>query len=122
MSLSKPSDGEILMKKDIIRGKLELLYLNFYNRKFSEDKLKHMLKELYLESKLEINEWSEMVLDSQWIFAKDVDYENKIWQLSEAERNDPGFLSFCSCGGMLLQVDQVYGKCVDCGKTMKLDP
>jgi homospermidine synthase len=45
-----------------------------------------MLKKLYLDSNIPINEWSEMLLDAQWKNATEVDYEINRQQLVEEEK------------------------------------
>ncbi|MCK6255462.1 hypothetical protein LCY76_02330 [Fictibacillus sp. KIGAM418] len=64
---------------------LEAIYLDYYDGLYNEHQMKFMLKKLYLDSNIPINEWSEILLDAQWKYGTEEDYELKRQQLMEEE-------------------------------------
>lgn len=80
--------GEINMEIDQIKKNLEAIYLDYYDGLYSDHQLKTMLLNLYKQSNVTSSQWSELILDAQWKYATDQDYENKIIQLEQESREE----------------------------------
>lgn len=76
------------MNKEQIRVNLEALYLDYYDGLYTEQQLKYMLLKLYKVANIDSNEWSEMILDAQWKYATEEDYELKRKQLEQNDDED----------------------------------
>lgn len=74
---------EQIVDKKQIESALEAIYLDYYDGLYTEQKLKYVLKALYIKANIDINEWSEMILDAQWKYATEDDYEKKRKELEE---------------------------------------
>lgn len=129
------------MDKKQIALHLESIYLDYYDGLYTEYQLKMILKKLYKEVNIDINTWSEMILDAQWKYASEKDYDEKRMQLQiEAINEKSGVdenMFYCSCGGLLVVKDiEKYSadlkpkdqleferkcevECMDCGKIFK---
>lgn len=73
-----------MKKQDVIKS-LESIYLDYYDGLYTEAQLKFMLNELHKQTAFSISEWSEMILDAQWKYATEEDYEIKRQQLAKNE-------------------------------------
>jgi hypothetical protein len=71
------------VNKEQIESVLEAIYLNFYDGLYTEEQLKYTLKKLYLKANVTVNEWSELILDTQWKYATEEDYEKKRRELEK---------------------------------------
>ncbi|MDF2858271.1 MAG: hypothetical protein K0Q87_4122 [Neobacillus sp.] len=71
-----------------IRKDLEAIYLDYYDNLYTEHQLKFMLLQLYKQCNLTESQWSELILEAQWIHATEEDYENKRRQLVEENKED----------------------------------
>lgn len=71
-----------------IKKNLEAIYLDYYDGLYTDNQLKTMLLNLYKQSNVTSPQWSELILDAQWKYATDKDYENKIKQLEQESREE----------------------------------
>ena len=65
------------MKLDEITKNLESIYHDYYDGLYTDGQLKIMLKKLHVQSNVNISEWSELILDAQWKYATNEDYQHK---------------------------------------------
>ncbi|MGF9715056.1 hypothetical protein [Paenibacillus naphthalenovorans] len=77
------------MKKSEVQTHLEALYIDYYDGLYTDQQLKQMLTKLYKAVDLTSQEWSEMILDAQWKYASDRDYELKRLQLIRDNQDTP---------------------------------
>ncbi|MCK8487007.1 hypothetical protein M0651_07485 [Paenibacillus sp. MBLB2552] len=77
------------MKKSEVQTHLEALYIDYYDGLYTDQQLKQMLTKLYKSVDLTSQEWSEMILDAQWKYASDRDYELKRLQLFRNNQDTP---------------------------------
>lgn len=66
-----------------VKRDLETIYIDYYDGLYNEFQLKQILLELYKKTNLSNAHWSEMILDAQWKYASEFDYEEKIKQLTD---------------------------------------
>lgn len=76
------------MSFDEIKRNLEAIYLDYYDGLYTDRQLKTMLLNLYKQCNITDSQWSELILDAQWKYATDKDYENKIKQLEQESREE----------------------------------
>lgn len=69
------------MEIEDVQKNLETIYLDYYDGLYYERHLKLLLKNLYLQLDISIDEWSELLLEAQWKYATENDYEAKRKQL-----------------------------------------
>lgn len=77
------------LKKSEVQTHLEALYIDYYDGLYTDQQLKQMLTKLYKSVDLTSQEWSEMILDAQWKYASDRDYELKRLQLFRNNQDTP---------------------------------
>lgn len=65
------------MEIEEIRTNLESLYLDYYDGLYSDKQLKIMLLNLYKKCNVSSSQWSELILDAQWKYATEQDYQEK---------------------------------------------
>lgn len=73
------------MSENDLKACLEGIYQDYFDGLYNDHQLKIMLKQLYLDSNIPINKWSEMLLDAQWKHASEEDYEIKRKELEEVD-------------------------------------
>jgi hypothetical protein len=76
------------MELEEVKQNLESLYIDYFDALYSEHQLKMMLLKLYKQSKITDIKWSELILDAQWKYATAEDYNVKIKQLAEQNKED----------------------------------
>ena len=80
--------GGLEMDIEEIKRNLEAIYLDYYDGVYTDRQLKTMLLNLYKKCNVSSSQWSELILDAQWRYATEQDYENKIKQLEQENRED----------------------------------
>lgn len=71
------------MEIEDIQKSLDTIYLDYYDGLYYDRHLKMLLKNLYSHLDIPIEEWSELLLDAQWKYATEDDFETKRKQIIE---------------------------------------
>lgn len=69
------------MRTEDVQKSLETIYLDYYDSLYYDRHLKLLLKNLYLQVDIPIEEWSDLLLEAQWKYATEDDFETKRKQI-----------------------------------------
>lgn len=69
------------MRIEDVQKSLETIYLDYYDGLYHDRHLKLLLKNLYFQVDIPIEEWSDLLLEAQWKYATEDDFETKRKQI-----------------------------------------
>lgn len=60
-----------------IQKRLEKIYLDYFDGLYTDHQLKFMLSQLFKQCEVPEGQWSNIILDAQWKYGTEEDYEIK---------------------------------------------